>query len=168
MIGRRGALRGLLLPILAAPMALATQSASAKVPAHLWNSAEVFIGRSLEDQDPSDEIECPLFFTNGHFAHGVHTLDLSGLPNGPVLGSITHLDDVLHPDFSDSMAAEIATGSDGELYLLVAGEGTVSDATGYFTGVTRAIVRCKYKVALEGGLPLLIACVDCVCILVRK
>jgi hypothetical protein len=166
MIGRRGALRGLLLPILAAPMALATRTASAKEPPlPPWKSAEVLIG-STEDQVPSPKIECPMFFGNGNYAQAAHTLDLSKLPL--VRGSIIRIDEKIEPDFSASIAAEIAEGTDGFQYLLVAGEGTVSDGTGYFNNVTQVIIRCKYKVQLVGGSPLLIACVNCVAILVRE
>jgi hypothetical protein len=46
----------------------------------LWNSAQVFVGNSPEDQVPSFFIKCPMFFDNGHFANAFHTLDLSHAP----------------------------------------------------------------------------------------
>jgi len=41
--------------------------------------------------------------------------------------------------------------------------------TGYFRDITNAIVRCKYKVTMDQlGNILLIACADCVLVLVRN
>jgi hypothetical protein len=131
----------------------------------LWNSAQVLIGNSPTDQSPSPVIQCPLFFDNGHFAHASHTLDLSNLPQ--VNGTITVGRDTIEPDFSASVAATTTLGSDGIAYLVVAGEGTVTEGRGYFRTVTNSIIRCKYKVADLGSL-LLVACVDCVVILVRN
>ena len=131
----------------------------------LWSSAQVLIGNSPTDQSPSPVIQCPLFFDNGQFAHGSHTLDLSNLPQ--VSGTITIGSDTIEPDFSSSVAAAATVGTDGIPYLVVAGEGKVTKGRGYFRGVTNSIVRCKYKVADPPNL-LLIACVDCVVILVRN
>ena len=131
----------------------------------LWNSAQVLIGNSPTDQSPSPVIQCPLFFDNGHFADASHTLDLSNLPQ--VNGTITVGRDTIEPDFSSSVAATTTLGSDGIPYLVVAGEGTVTEGRGYFRTVTNSIIRCKYKVADLGSL-LLVACVDCVVILVRN
>jgi hypothetical protein len=146
------------------------ERAEAKNVAPLWNSAKVFIGNSLADQDPSPLIECPLFFDNGHFANASHTLDLTDLAHGVVRGTMTYHGDTIEPDFGASIAAAPAPGSDGSFYLLVGGEGTVTGGTGYFSGVTRAIIRCKYKVPVPDDNPfgnLLIACVDCVIVLIR-
>ena len=68
---------------------------------------------------------------------------------------------------SASVAAAAADGTDGHKYLVVAEEGTVTGGTGYFRGVTKAVVRCTYKVDPDNPL-LLIACVDRVLILVRQ
>lgn len=134
----------------------------------LWNSAEVFIGNTPVEQSPSPIIECPLFFANGHFANASHILDLSNLQTtGEVRGTMTLNDNTIEPDFSSSIAVAVTQGSDGFQYLLVAGEGEVTGGTGYFTGVTKAIIRCKYKVAENSANLLLIACIDCVVILVR-
>jgi hypothetical protein len=131
----------------------------------LWSSAQVLIGNSPTDQSPSPVIQCPLFFDNGHFAHASHTLDLANLPQ--VRGTITFGRDTIEPDFSSSVAAAATIGTDGIPYLVVAGEGKVTRGRGSFHGVTNAIVRCKYIVADPTSL-LLIACVDCVVILVRN
>ena len=131
----------------------------------LWNSAQVLIGNSPADQSPSPVIQCPLFFENGHFASAFHTLDLSDLSH--VIGAMTSGKDTIQPDFSSSVAVATTVGTDGIPYLVVAGEGTVTGGTGYFRGVTKAIVRCKYKVADPSSF-LLLACVDCVVILVRN
>jgi hypothetical protein len=135
----------------------------------LWASALVLIGQSLADQSPSPVIKCPFFFENGHFANASHTLDVSNLrTTGKVTGSISHQDDTIHPDFSASIAGTVAQGTDGKQYFLVAGEGTVTGGTGIFEDVSKVIVRCKYKVTVsQQGDILLIACVDCVAILVR-
>jgi hypothetical protein len=137
----------------------------------LWDSAQVLIGNSPADQSPSPFIECPMFFVNGHFANASHTLDLSDLQTtGEVRGTVTFQNDTIEPDFgSGSVAAALAQGTDGTQYLVVAGEGKVTGGTGYFSGVTDAIIRCKYKAAVgQTGNLLLIACVDCVIILVRN
>ena len=136
----------------------------------LWNSARVLIGHSPADQSPDPFIECPLFFDNGHFAHAFHTLDLSDLPTtGEVRGTVSRHNNTIEPDFSSSIATAVTQGTDGIPYLVVAGEGTVTGGTGFFRGVTGAIIRCKYKVAVDqNGNLLLIACVNCVVILVRN
>jgi hypothetical protein len=136
----------------------------------LWNSAQILIGHSPADQSPSPFIECPLFFSNGHFAQGFHTLDLSNLSTtGEVRGTVSRHNDTIEPDFSSSIATAVTPGTDGIPYLVVAGEGTVMGGTGFFRGVTSAIIRCKYKVAVdENDNLLLIACVNCVVILVRN
>jgi hypothetical protein len=134
----------------------------------LWRSAHVLIGNSPAEQAPSPSIKCPMYFDNGHlFANAFHTLDLSDLPTtGKVRGAVTVNNDTIEPVFSSSIAVATTQASDGYTYLLVAGEGTVTGGTGYFHGVTQAIVRCKYKVA-AGNPPLLIACVDCILVLIR-
>jgi hypothetical protein len=83
-----------------------------------------------------------------------------------VIGGRTSGKDTIQPDFSSSVAVTTTVGTDGIPYLVVAGEGTVTGGTGYFRSVTKAIVRCKYKVADPSSF-LLLACVDCVVILVR-
>jgi hypothetical protein len=138
----------------------------------LWNSAQVLIGNSPVDQTPDSSIECPLFFENGHFANAFHGLDLSNLPTtGQVIGTVTYHNDTIEPDFSSlgsSIAVAVTTGSDGIQYLVVAGEGTVTGGTGYFSGVTKAIIRCQYKVQVAGQNDIrLIACVDCILVLIR-
>jgi len=136
----------------------------------LWDSARVLIGNSPADQNPSSVITCPLFFDNGDFANAFHSLDLSLLrTTEKVIGTVTHRNDTIEPDFGPSVAATVAQGTDGIPYLLVAGEGKVTAGTGYFRGITKAIVRCKYKATVDRqGDILLIACVDCVLILVRN
>jgi hypothetical protein len=131
----------------------------------LWNSAEVLIGQSPADQSPSPVIECPLFFDNGQFADGFHTLDLSNLPE--VRGTITVGRDTIEPNLSQSVAAAATVGSDGSPYLLVGGEGPVAGGRRFFRDVTHAIVRCKYRVADPHSLQL-VACARCVVILVRE
>ena len=125
----------------------------------------MLIGNSPADQSPSPVIQCPLFFDNGHFASAFHTLDLSNFPQ--VIGGITSGKDSIQPGFSSSVAVATTVGTDGIPYLVVAGEGTVTGGTGYFRGVTKAIVRCKFKLADPSSF-LLVACVDCVVILVRN
>jgi hypothetical protein len=115
----------------------------------LWSSAQVFIGNSPADQSPSPVIQCPLFFENGHFASAFHTLDLSDLSH--VTGGMTSGKDTIQPDLSSSVAVTTTVGTDGIPYLLVAGEGTVRGGPGYFRGVTKGIVRCKYKLADPGS-----------------
>jgi len=136
----------------------------------LWASALVLIGQSPADQYPSSVIKCPFFFENGRFANAFHTLDLSNLRiTGRVTGSISHQNDTIHPDFSASIAGTVTQGTDGNQYFLVAGEGTVTGGTGIFEQISKVIVRCKYKVTVDRqGDILLIACVDCVAILVRN
>src|SRR5262245_45644657 len=136
----------------------------------LWKNADILIGNSLVEQVPSPVIECPFFYPNGLFANGSHTLDLTGLASGgPIKGSINWYGETISPDFNRSIANSVATGTDGNTYLLSAGEAEVSGGEGHFSGVTQAIVRCKYKVVLDSrGIPLLVACVGCVAILVRN
>ena len=87
---------------------------------------------------------------------------------GTVKGNISWDGDTISPDFSQSLAATTTVGSDGHLYLLTAGEATVSGGEGNFDGVTQAIVRCKHKAVLgPSGLPSLVACHLCVAIPVR-
>jgi hypothetical protein len=144
------------------------QAAGKERVSRIWNSADILIGNSPAEQEPSPIITCPFFLPNGQPAKASHTLDLSDLASGTVTGNIAWGGDIISPDFSQSFAATTTTGSDGELYLLTAGEAEVSGGKGHFRGVTQVIVRCKYKVALDkGGLPLLIACDFCVAILVR-
>jgi len=136
----------------------------------LWNSALVWVGTSPADQSPSPVIKCPFFSENGRFANAFHTLDLANLRmTGRVTGSIIHQNDTIYPDFSPSIAGAVTQGTDGKQYFLVGGEAAVVAGTGIFRDVSRAIVRCKYKVTVDRqGDILLIACVDCVAILVRK
>jgi hypothetical protein len=135
----------------------------------LWNSAQIFIGNSPIEQSPSPIIECPLFFDNGHFANASHILDLSNLQTtGEVRSPITYNNDTIEPDLSASIAVAVTQGSDGFPYLVVAGEGEVTGGTGYFKSVNKAIIRCKYKVADDSANLLLIACINCVVILVRN
>lgn len=131
----------------------------------LWDSALVLIGNSPRDQNASPMIQCPLYYDNGHFANASHALDLSKLPQ--VHGTITIGKDAVEPDFSSSVAATTTLGSDGIPYLVVAGEGKITRPPRAFRDVTDVIIRCKYKVAGPSSL-LLIACVDCVVILVRN
>jgi len=132
----------------------------------LWDSAEVLIGNSTKDQFPNSKITCPMFFSNGDFANGFHTLDLSNLPK--VRGTLTVNMDTIEPVFTSSIAVATTLGADGITYLLVAGEGKVTGGVGFFRRVSEAIIRCKYKIAAGNQpIPLLIACVDCVIILVR-
>jgi hypothetical protein len=131
----------------------------------LWSSALVLIGNSPGDQIASPVIQCPLFYDNGHFANASHSLDLSRFPQ--VHGTITLGKDTVEPDFSSSVAAAGTLGSDSVPYLIVAGEGKINRAPRAFRDVTSVLIRCKYKVADPGSL-LLIACVDCVVILVHN
>ena len=134
----------------------------------LWSSALVLIGNSPADQNPSSFIKCPFFFANGRFANAFHTLDLSNLRlTGRVTGSISYQNDIIHPDFSPSIAGAVTQGTDGKQYFLVAGEASLTAGTGIFKDVSKVIVRCKYKVTVDQqGDILLIACVNCVAILV--
>src|SRR4029453_6804489 len=131
----------------------------------IWHSADVLIGNSVTEQSPSPIITCPMFYPNGHFANASHTLDLSAFP---VKGNISWQGETISPDFSRSFAAGTTTGTDSYLYLLTAGEAEVVGGEGPFSDVTQAIVRCKYKVVNQNGQLLLVACVNCVAIFVRK
>src|SRR5262249_54738850 len=94
-IGRREVTGGLIASILTLPITLMTTAASARDYRPLWRSARVLIGNSPEDQAPSPIITCPMFFENGKFADGFHTLDLSNLEaTGQVTGTISHGHDV--------------------------------------------------------------------------
>jgi hypothetical protein len=136
----------------------------------LWGSALVWIGNSPADQYPSPVIRCPFFFEDGRFANAFHTLDVANLRmTGRVTGSISHGNDTIYPDFSPSIAGAVTQGTDGQQYFLSAGEAAVAAGPGFFKDFTKVIVRCKYKVKVDGqGDILLIACVDCVAILVGK
>ena len=136
----------------------------------LWGSALVWIGNSPADQYPSSVIKCPFFFENGQFANAFHTLDLSMLRiTGRVTGSISYQNDTIYPDFSPSIAGAVTQGTDGKQYFLSAGEAALTAGTGFFKDFSKVIVRCKYKVTVDPqGDILLIACVDCVAILVGK
>jgi hypothetical protein len=136
----------------------------------LWKSALVWIGNSPADQPPSPVIRCPFFFEDGRFANAFHTLDVANLRmTGRVTGSISHGNDTIYPDFSPSIAGAVTQGTDGQLYFLSAGEAAVAAGSGFFKDFSKVIVRCKYKVKVDGqGDILLIACVDCVAILVGK
>jgi hypothetical protein len=136
----------------------------------LWKSALVLIGNSPADQYPSSVIKCPFFFENGQFANAFHTLDLSMLRiTGRVTGSISYQNDTIYPDFSPSIAGAVTQGTDGKQYFLSAGEAALTEGIGFFEDVSKVIVRCKYKVTVDSvGDILLIACVDCVAILVGK
>ena len=69
------------------------------------------------------------------FADAFHTLDLSNLSTtGEVRGTVRHHNDAIEPNFGASIAADVAQGSDGIPYLLVGGEGTVTNGAGYFQG----------------------------------
>jgi hypothetical protein len=129
----------------------------------LWRAAEVLVGQSTADQAPSPQITCPLYFPNGNAARASHSLDLAAVP---VRGDMTWDGDTIVPDFGPSIAVAANYGSDGSAYLLVGGEGAVTGASGNFAGVSRVIVRCKYKV-MTPQQPLLIACVYCVVVLVQ-
>jgi hypothetical protein len=136
----------------------------------LWSSSLVWIGNSPADQYPSSVIRCPFFLENGRFADAYHTLDLSNLRlTGRVTGSISHLNDTIYPDFSPSIAGTVTQGTDGKQYFLSAGEAALTGAPGFFKDVSKVIVRCKYKATVDRqGDILLIACVNCVAILVGK
>jgi len=168
-IGRREATAGLIASVLALPLTFRAKAASARDFQPLWSSARVLIGNSPADQSPSPFIECPLFLDNGAFADAFHTLDLLNLSTtGEVRGTVRHHNDAIEPNFGASIAADVGQGSDGIPYLLVGVEGAVTNGAGYFQGVDRAVVPCKYKVAFGAyGALLLVACVDCVVILVR-
>jgi hypothetical protein len=77
--------------------------------------------------------------------------------------------DDIYPDFSPSIAGAVTQGTDGKQYFLVGGEAALASGTGIFKDVSNVIVRCKYKVKVDQqGDILLIACVDCVAVLVRR
>ena len=163
-----GAAAAALLPSIA--LSDPAQAAGNERVSRIWNSADILIGNSPADQLPNLIITCPFFLPTGQPVNASHTLDLSGLASGgPVTGNIAWGDDIITPDFSPSLATTTAMGSDGQLYLLTAGEAEVTGGEGHFRGVTQAIVRCKYKAAVLGpnDPPLLVACVICVAILVR-
>ena len=129
-------------------------------PNRLWNWVQVYIGNSTEEQSPSPIIKCPIFFANGHYAYGSHTLDLSDYPN-TVIGDMT-LDGVtFKPDFSP---ADAAFTQDFH-WALTGGETEVTNGEGPFEGATKAIHRCKYKI--DPRTFGLISCVYCVLILLR-
>ena len=125
-------------------------------------------GKASADQYPSSVIRCPFFLENGRFADAYHTLDLSMLRiTGRVTGSISHLNDTIYPDFSPSIAGTVTQGTDGKQYFLSAGEAALTGGPGFFKDVSKVIVRCKYKATVDSqGDILLIACVNCVAILV--
>lgn len=159
----------LVITLLASPVLFIEKSAEASDFKPIWDSAKVLIGHGNTSTDPAPSlfIECPMFFKNGRFARAFHTLDLSD-PN-VVKASATVGDHTVHPDFSGgSIAAHLTQGSDGEHYILVGGEGTVTDGKGYFKNVNTVIVRCKYKVTLDelGNVVDLVACLYCILILV--
>jgi hypothetical protein len=131
----------------------------------LWTSAKILIGNSPKDQAPRSSITCPMFFDDGHFANGYHTFDFSNPTN--VISTLTINKDTIDiTNYSSySLAVADTEGTDGFHYVLTAAEGIVTGGTGYFSGVSRAIGRCKFKVPAYNPL-LLIACVDCVVILV--
>lgn len=166
---RRKVLVYLIISILVIPLAFTAKTTWAGSFEPLWYLARVLIANSPADQSPSPVINCPVFFDNGQFANGFHTLDLSSLSTtGKVKGSITIQNDTIEPDFSSSVAVALTQGTDGIQYLVVAGEGNVTGGKGYFSGVTKVIIRCKYKVEVQNnGDIFLIACVDCTTILVN-
>ncbi|MBK8211966.1 MAG: hypothetical protein IPK78_20535 [Rhodospirillales bacterium] len=132
----------------------------------IWKSAKILVGNSPADQSPRQSITCPLFFESGEFSNAFHTLDLSKLPTtGKVKGTVTHYNNTIEPEFNSSIAVAVTRANDGVQYLIVSGEGKVTGGTGYFRNVDKAIVRGKYKVATSPNHQL-IACVDCVVILV--
>lgn len=152
--------------VLAAPAALAPAVALAADPQtpRLWTSADILIGSSASEQVPSPVITCPFYLPSGNDAGASHTLDLSAYP---VRSDITWHGQTITPDLSQSLAVNTAVGSDGFVYLLVGAEGDVVGATGQLQGVTRAVVRCKYKVVMSQTGPLLVSCVHCVAIMIR-
>lgn len=133
-------------------------------------AAEVFIAKSANDQEPHQVVESPLYFMNGDLAGGFHTLDVSTWRmSGVVTGTVTSGGDTIIPDFSSSVAAAMTHGSDGELYFVVAAEGSVTGGKGVFDNVTKAIFRGKYRATVDPtGNPLLQACADCVIVLMRE
>ena len=169
---RRSFLKSIGGEVLGAAAIAAGISGSERVgasPAGPARSADVFIGKSPAAQAPRHVIESPLYFMNGQLAGGFHTLDVSTWRmTGVVTGSVTSGVDTIEPDFTDSAAAAITHGSDGDLYLVVAAEGNVTGGKGVFAGVNKAIFRGKYKVTVDPtGNPLLTSCADCVIVLTR-
>ena len=168
--GRRAFLTAIGCEVLGATAIAAGLGGSERVEAALGRSppsADVFLGKSAADQPAGHVIESPLYFMNGDPAGAFHTLDVSTWRmSGVVSGLVTSGADTIAPDFSTSVAAAITHGSDGELYFVVAAEGTVTDGTGVFSNVTKAILRGKYKATVDAtGNPLLHACADCVILL---
>lgn len=153
-----------LLGAVLAPAVVAPAARAAEQGSRIWQSAEVLIGQSEADQVPATSIRCPLYFANGQYANASHGLDLGVFP---VRGDIVWNGLTVVPNLGESLAVAAAAGTDGNLYLLVGAEGSVTGGSGVFSGVSRAIVRCKYKVAPSAGQPLLIACVYCTVALVR-
>jgi hypothetical protein len=154
-----------LLGALASQAVLGPTAWAAKQDSRIWQSALVLVGQSEADQEPSTSIRCPLYFTNGQYANASHGLDLGTFP---VRGDITWNGATIVPNLGESLAVSDAAGTDGHLYLLVGAEGSVSDGSGIFAKVSRAIVRCKYKIAPSAGTPLLVACSYCMVVLVRR
>jgi hypothetical protein len=144
-----------------------SERVAANEPIAASTGSDVFIGKSSTDQAPAHAIECPLYFMNGQPAGASHALDVSTWRfTGLVTGTVTSGGDSITPDFSSSSAAAMTHGSDGNLYLVVAAEGAVTGGTGAFRGVSRVLLRSKYKAAVDPtGNPLLIACADCVVLL---
>jgi hypothetical protein len=152
------------LAALAAPAVLAPAALAASPGSRIWSSAEILVGQSEADQAPATSIRCPLYFANGHYADASHSLDLGVFP---VQSDIVWNGSTVVPNLGESLAVNVAAGTDGNAYLLVGAEGSVSGGTGVLSGISRAIVRCKYKIAPTAGTPLLIACVYCMVALVR-
>src|SRR5258705_3443909 len=111
----------------------------------LWDSGQVFIGNSAQEQIPNSVIQCPMFFPNGDFAHAFHGLDLSN-PKA-VRGTVTVHDDTVEPVFGQSIAVSVTQGFDMVTYLLVAGEGTITAGKGYFPQNNNTVIPCKHKIA---------------------
>lgn len=155
-----------LFAAVAAPLALVAEPAQALYarPPRLWHAAEILVGQSDADQLPAPAIRCPLYFANGHRSPASHSLDLGSYP---VQSDIRWNDDSIAPDFGASLAVNTAPGTDGATWLLVGAEGSVSGGRGVFTGISRAIVRCKYKVVPDVRGPMLVACSYCMVVLLR-
>ena len=163
--GHRGAVGAALLPWLV--LSDRAQATGRERFRRIWDSADILIGNSPADQRRSQH-HVPHVLPRRPLRDASHSLDLSGLASGVVHGDISWDGHSISPDFSPSLAFTTTTGTDGHLYLLTAGEAAVAGGKGRFRDVTEAIVRCKYKAVLgQGNLPLLIACVDCVAILVH-
>jgi hypothetical protein len=153
-----------LLGALVAPTVLAPAAWAAAQGSRIWQSAEILVGQSEADQAPATSIRCPLYFANGQYANASHSLDLGVFP---VSSDIVWNGVTVVPNLGESLAVNGAAGTDGNTYLLVGAEGSVSNGSGVFSGVSKTIVRCKYKIAPSAGTPLLIACVYCMVALVR-